>query len=222
MCGHFALNYLNLIDIIERFSLTEPIDSIPWFGEGAANNFYPSRGNRHAYVPAIVAENGSRILSVFRWDLVPHWWSKSLNEKKFASFNARRESLDAKPTYKQAWQKRQRCIIPATAFFERPDKNKADPDARRSEHQIAIRDAKIFSLAGIWDQAHPPDAETSIRSCTIITTEANAAIAQIPHSRMPVILKKEDENSWLDTTVSPTSAHTMLQQYPEDACIIEL
>ena len=222
MCGHFALNYLNLIDIIERFSLTGPIDAIPGFEEGAANNYYPSHGNRHVYVPAIVAENGSRVLSVFRWDLVPHWWSKPLNEKKFASFNARRESLDAKPAYKQAWQRRQRCIIPATAFFERPDKSKTDPDVKRSEHQISIRDANVFSLAGIWDQASPPETETPVRSCTIITTEANAAIARIPHNRMPVILKEADESGWLDPCVPPATAYGMLWQYPEEACIIDV
>ena len=221
MCGHFSINYLNLAELIERFSLGGFPDADPFFASAASKDCYPSRGNVSSYVPAIIRENDFRKLSVFRWDIVPGWWSKPLKEKKFASFNARSDSLNEKPVFKKAWKNRQRCLIPATAFYEWPDKKQISPGIKRMEYAISIKGTKIFSMAGIWDAAALPDSDTTLRSCAIITTDANEAIAKIPHTRMPVILKEEDEDEWLDVGTAPDSAFKMLHQYPEEKLIIQ-
>jgi putative SOS response-associated peptidase YedK len=39
-----------------------------------------------------------------------------------------------------------------------------------------------------------------VRSCAIITTEANALVTPI-HTRMPVIIHPQDEAPWLDPAV---------------------
>lgn len=217
MCGHFAINYLNSAELIERFSLNEFSEGDVFF----AHDYYPSRGNTNSYIPAIITENGLRKLSFLRWDLVPGWWNKSLKEKKYASFNARSDSLNAKPVFKRAWKNRQRCIIPATSFYEWPDKKMISPEIKRIEYRISIKDTKIFSLAGLWDANILPDSDTPLRSCAIITTEANEAIAKIPHTRMPVILKEEDEDNWLDVSSTPDITFKMLHQYPEEKLIIQ-
>ena len=50
--------------------------------------------------------------------LVPHW----SQDAKLArhTFNARSETVAEKPSFREAWKRVQRCIIPAEAIFE-PD-----------------------------------------------------------------------------------------------------
>jgi putative SOS response-associated peptidase YedK len=50
-------------------------------------------------------------------------------------------------------------------------------------------------MAGLWEEWRPKDGAL-VRSCTIITTEANALIAPL-HDRMPVIVGPEDWAAWL-------------------------
>ena len=51
-----------------------------------------------------------------RWGLIPSWWKKPLKELP-ATFNARRESVAAKPMFRDAYRQR-RCIIPMSGFYE--------------------------------------------------------------------------------------------------------
>ena len=51
---------------------------------------------------------------------------------------------------------------------------------------------------------------------TIITTEPNELVRPV-HNRMPVILRPEDEEQWLDASRTPfTQAKTLLKPYPEE------
>ena len=62
---------------------------------------------------------------------------------------------------------------------------------------------RSLRLAGLWDEwQDKTDAESEpLRTCTIITCEANELSAPI-HQRMPVILKPEVEALWLDPKLS--------------------
>ncbi len=221
MCGHFSIDYLKIVQLNERFSLSEVYGVNPPVDLKATNDYYPSHGETHTYVPSILNENGTRTLQLLRWDLIPGWWKKSVKEKNYVSFNARCDSLKEKTTFKKAWLKGRRCILPATSFYEWPDKKMIQPGTKRMEHKITIQKTPVFSMAGIWDSCVLPDSNVAFRSCAIITTEANKAIAQIPHTRMPVILTQEEEDKWLDIHVTPDSALQMLRQYPEDKMMIK-
>jgi putative SOS response-associated peptidase YedK len=53
-------------------------------------------------------------------------------------------------------------------------------------------------------------------SFTIITTEPNELVRPV-HNRMPVILKPEDEEQWLDASRTPyAKAKSLLKPYPEE------
>ncbi len=72
-------------------------------------------------------------------------------------------------------------------------------------------DGAPFAFAGLWERWAGPDGP--IESCTIITTDANAALAPI-HHRMPVILDAEDFAAWLDTEATPPArAQALLRPY---------
>src|SRR5215813_10385280 len=45
-----------------------------------------------------------------RWGLVPWWWSKPLKELRMATFNARAETVETKPVFRDAFN-RKRCLV---------------------------------------------------------------------------------------------------------------
>jgi putative SOS response-associated peptidase YedK len=74
-----------------------------------------------------------------------------------------------------------------------------------------MKDGSPFAFAGLWEVWR--DAE-EIRSCTIITTEANELVDEV-HHRMPVILPPEDYELWLDPDFEEKEALTsLLRPYP--------
>jgi len=59
-----------------------------------------------------------------------------------------------------------------------------------------MQDDSLFAFAGLWDRWRGrPGA--AIESCSILTTTPNALLADL-HDRMPVILRPEDYDLWLD------------------------
>jgi putative SOS response-associated peptidase YedK len=55
-----------------------------------------------------------------------------------------------------------------------------------------------------------------VESFTIITTEPNELVRPV-HNRMPVILRPEDEEQWLDASRTPfAEAKSLLKPYPDE------
>ena len=61
-------------------------------------------------------------------------------------------------------------------------------------YAIARQDRQPMAFAGLWEGFRWPDG-TVLRTFTIITTNANAMIAEL-HDRMPVILEPQDWLPW--------------------------
>jgi len=59
-----------------------------------------------------------------------------------------------------------------------------------------VNDGELFAFAGFWDRWRDPNGQW-IKSCSILTTTPNAVTAAV-HDRMPVILRKDDYDLWLD------------------------
>ena len=57
-----------------------------------------------------------------RWGLVP-WWAKDI-KIGFSSINARAETVDTAPAFRDAWKKDQRCLVITDGFYEwkKPEK----------------------------------------------------------------------------------------------------
>ena len=68
-------------------------------------------------VDTVVEEDGKRELVPMRWGLVPRWWSKTIKDVKMATFNARAETIETKPFFRDAF-KRTRCLIPISGYYE--------------------------------------------------------------------------------------------------------
>jgi putative SOS response-associated peptidase YedK len=135
------------------------------------------------------AEEDARELVPLRWGLVPSW-SKG-PDNRHSMINARAETVDSKPAYRNAFKHR-RCLIPAEGFYEWKAVGKA-----KTPFLIRRKDGEPFGMAGLWESWRSKEGET-IESCTIIVTDANTLVRE-GHDRMPVILSREGYAAWLDT-----------------------
>ncbi len=65
---------------------------------------------------AIRAIDGKRTPRMMRWGLLPHW---AKDEKiAYSTFNARIEEFTAKPAFRDAWKRGQRCLVVTDGFYE--------------------------------------------------------------------------------------------------------
>ncbi|ABC24507.1 SOS response-associated peptidase [Rhodospirillum rubrum] len=153
-------------------------------------------------------ENGQRALDLLRWGLIPHWAKDPGIAAKL--INARAETLLEKPSFRQAFQRR-RCLIPADHFYEWA------PGAKpRQPYLIKPSAGGLFSFAGLWENWRAADG-TWLRTVTIITTTANAAMAAV-HDRMPVIIPPGFWPLWLgEAPAAPADLAALLQPPPAEA-----
>ena len=128
--------------------------------------------------------------------LLPHWAKDTKLAK--STYNARSETVAAKPAFRDAWRTAKHCIIPAWAFYE--------PDWRSGTHvptRIARADSKPLGIAGLWSRWRPPVGE-DILSFTMLTINADTHPVMCnfhrpdDEKRMIVLLREEDFDSWLD------------------------
>jgi putative SOS response-associated peptidase YedK len=102
--------------------------------------------------------------------------------------------IASKPAFKPALKHR-RCLIPADGFYEWFGKT-----GSKQPYYFHSPSGEPFAFAGlyeIWEHKEGPPEAGPYKSCTIITTEASASVKDI-HHRMPLILKPEAYDEWLD------------------------
>ena len=140
-------------------------------------------------VYAVAEHEGQRQLGAFRWGLIPFWAKQRGIGAR--NINARAESLADKPAFRDSFLRR-RCLIPADGFYEWQALPKG-----KLPHYIYRGDHRPLALAGFWASWQDPETGEWVRTCTIITGEPNAMVAEL-HDRMPVILPEEAWSDWLN------------------------
>jgi putative SOS response-associated peptidase YedK len=199
MCGRFAASLPP--ELVARwFSTTNPLPNTP-----ARYNIAPTQD---VLVVRRNPETGERSLDPIRWGLIPNWAKDPSIGNKL--INARAESLADKPAFRDAFRRR-RCLIPADGFFEwRKDTKPKQP------YLIRLKGGEIFAFAGLWENWRDPQTHAWVRTCTIITTDANGLVAPI-HNRMPAIIGPADYGRWLgDEPADDAALHALLAPYPPD------
>lgn len=82
--------------------------------------------------------------------------------KRYATFNARVESLTGKPMSRTACQARQRCVIPLTGFWGWPELL-----GKKIRTWIDRPDGKPLRVAGIWNRVMTLNGP--LESSTVVT-----------------------------------------------------
>ncbi len=115
------------------------------------------------------------------------------------AFNAKAETVGDTPMFRNAIE-RQRCIVPADAFYEWAAAPPAGPVRRKQPWCFrTATDSGLLLMGGLWEKWKEPRGTESVPplyTCTILTTEANELVGRV-HDRMPVLIAKEDLEGWL-------------------------
>lgn len=200
MCGRYGFSIKDAKEVIGRFDLINTLDEIEKLD--THYNIPPGTLN-----PVVVNTSEGYKMGRFFWGLIPSW-SKD-ESMKWKTINARAEGIETKASYRKPF-KSQRCLIPATWYFEW-DKS-TNP---KTPYMIKLKSDEIFSFAGLYDIWKNSEGK-DIYSFTIITTAPNKLQGRI-HDRMPVILPKEDEKEWLNPDYSePDQLLKYLKPYPDE------
>jgi putative SOS response-associated peptidase YedK len=148
--------------------------------------------------------DGTRELVMARWGLVPGWMRET---PKVPHINARAESVHTNRLFREAFAKR-RALIPATGFFEW--QKRADG---KQPYRFQTSDLEPFAFAGLWEFTRIDGKD--ILSAAVIVGAPNPLAAAV-HDRMPVILKPEDYDCWLDTATSVEELRSLLKPFPAE------
>jgi putative SOS response-associated peptidase YedK len=211
MCGRYTLTRQDdLVDDLEA-ALDPAAPSNPWWKPRF--NISPTQD-----APVVTLREGVRTIEMMRWGLVPFWAGRRSDDrggpaagpvrpakKPPLMINARVESVDEKPVFRDALE-RKRCLVPADGFFEWKRSGKLalpmfiHPEPRH-----------VVAFAGLWARTRT-DAGL-VHSFTIVTGPANELVRPI-HDRMPIVLDRGTWAAWLDPALTREAARALLGVVP--------
>jgi putative SOS response-associated peptidase YedK len=192
MCGRFVIT-----------SAPEALRQL--FGYSEQPNFPPRHNISPTQpIPVVINENG-RHFRLMRWGFWPAWVK---DPRKFTLLiNARSESVKDKPAFKNAIRRR-RCLIPADGYYEW----QSSASGKRP-YFIHRRDGGPIGFAGIAENWIGPNGE-EVDTVAIVTAPASADLAVL-HHRVPVTIRTDDFERWLDCRSDEAEGVTPLMRGPE-------
>ena len=156
----------------------------------AIENYLSQLITPHKMAPVITFEDEKLLLSEMKFSLLPSWSKEP--KVKFATHNARIETIAEKPTWRGPL-KDKHCLILLTDFIE------PIYSGEFAGNMVSFNtDGKeILYAAGLWDEWVNKETGEVIRSFTIITSEPPKFVKNTGHDRCPVFLNLEDGIAWL-------------------------
>ena len=189
MCGRYTATW-EPVAFEQHFNVQPPLFE--------SYNLAPTQ-----HAPIIRQATGTREVLEARWGLIPKWVDKPFDFKANL-FNARAETLLEKASFKRPF-KSQRCLVPASGFYEWQKRGN-----EKQPYYIHAKDNAPIAFAGLYDLWSKDDME--ITSYTIITTAPNELMQSL-HDRMPVILRREDYERWLEPDHKAEELIDLLRPY---------
>jgi putative SOS response-associated peptidase YedK len=196
MCGRYTLERINELE--GRYDAYSAVNQ-PF---SASYNIAPGTMN------PVIARKSPNSIRLMKWGLVPFWAKDP--KIGYRMINARSEGIENKPAFRKPIRER-RCLIPTTGFYEW---KKLNLEGKEEKHPyfFKVKGDEVFSFAGLYDVWHDAEGKEFL-SYSIITTKANSGVAEV-HDRMPVILNKIDENTFLDPKTNLDTVLHLLKPYP--------
>ena len=183
MCGRFALG--TPIEELANAIQSQPLSPL--------TPFTPSWNIAPTHWVPVVTENGierrssaPRHMRLMRWGLRPNWSKPSTHEPN----NARAETVDQKPMFKQAWTER-RCVVPADGWFEWM----TTVQGKVPWYHYRINGGPCW-LGGIWESWSSADGD-HVESFALLTVDSNEDVREV-HHRMPLVLEEHQISDFLD------------------------
>ena len=195
MCGRYSLAGPNPAQVRAAYPVAESVAVRRRYNIAPADDV----------LAVTAARDGTPRGELLRWGLVPAWASEPDTQAKM--INARVETVAERPAYRNAFA-RMRCLVLADGFYEWA---RAATGPKQAFH-ITAHERPLFAFAGLWSVWRSGDG-SMLRTCTILTTVANAAVAPL-HDRMPVILDRDAEAAWLDPATATVDLWELLAGLP--------
>lgn len=174
MCGRYSLVCID--DLGNRFRVFDPM-------MGARSRFNIAPGNEML----VITVGDTRKPALMLWGLIPHGTGSPGNAPR--QINSRAETI-AENASLRPLPGEHRCLVPASGFYEWKKEG-----SRKVPFYFHLPQTPLFAFAGLCDHGTAPDG-SPIKTCSIVTCPANDCVAPV-HNRMPVILSRENEDSWL-------------------------
>ena len=171
MCGRYyiAIEEEELQDIMRE--VQQKVDAAK-MAEAKTGEIFPTN------IVPIITSNGPTLMK----------WGFKRFDGKGQIINARSETLLEKPTFRKPFLEGQRCLIPATNYFEW----QTQPTGKKVKHMIYSPSASVIYMAGLYRL----EKESDLPVFVILTREAASNLIVI-HDRMPAIANKTQAFSWL-------------------------
>lgn len=163
-------------------------------------------------LPRADAVHGDRACTLGMFGMVPHWADVKLARQ---TYNARTETVASKPSFRNAWKRRQFCLIPVSSFYE-----PSYASGKAERYEIADADGAPLGIAGLWELKPDGGNGVPLLSFTMLTINADGhPLMQRFHKpedekRMLVILDPDQYDDWLHCPVE--EAERFFVRYPAE------
>jgi putative SOS response-associated peptidase YedK len=145
---------------------------------------------------------------MMRWGLVPSSAKGDVTQRGCARL--RGDALLSSEDFRTAWLCGQRGIVPLAGFYvwQRTQAGYRQP------YYVRLVNRLVFGVAVLWERSVTDDDDV-IESCALVTVPANPLLAEIDNTtgQMPAILRREDYDTWLRSSVAKASG--LLETYPQ-------
>lgn len=149
-----------------------------------------------ALAPVIVNSEGVRVVKLMKWGLIAKGAKDTNSVFRYKTYDTPLENAFSRHSSEQAIRER-RCLIPANGFYE------LSRSGQKRAFYVRPKDESLLAFAGVYSSWQDPEG-TVHDTFSIITTRANADMPD-PDMRMPVIIRPEDEERWLDPSATSTN-----------------
>lgn len=149
------------------------------------------------FIRAAEAGSGNRVVETGVYGLLPTFATEVAFGRR--TYNSRSETVHQLPSFRAAWRKGRRCIIPAEVLYE----PFYESDGAKPVRWAIFKPGRVpMGVAGIYEQWTGPDGE-KVYSFAMLTVNAD----QHPfysrfhkpgdEKRMPIILEDDQYDAWL-------------------------
>ncbi len=195
MISHYAL--YDIADLGKRFTLTE----------GLPKGIKPHYNNSPTIsAPVIISTENARIVKSMKWGLIAQGAKDTNSVFRYKTYNIPSENIFSRHSWERAVRE-SRCLVPANGFYE------LNGSGKKQAYYVQPKDKSLLAFAGVYSSWQDPEGVIHSTFSVITTTASD----EMPDSstRMPIIIKPEDEARWLDPSVTDANAlYDMLRPYP--------
>ncbi|KAB8037744.1 hypothetical protein GCL60_11260 [Silvanigrella paludirubra] len=179
MCAQFLVDKILFQKSLSIFSLH--LNTIEW-----KDRILP-----HSQSPIIEYKNNEYFIELFYFSLVPSWSHD--RKPKFATHNARLETVLEKPTWKKPFLKNH-CLVPITTFIE------PIYEGKFAGNMVKFNLEECIFVPAIFDYWMNKETGEVISSFSILTSEPGEFVRKIGHERSPIFLKQKLKTfeNWFD------------------------